>query len=213
MWISTSVLGALAVGYAMRKSKLELEPRQVPQIALIGAFIFAAQMINFPVMGATSGHFLGGALAAMLFGPWIGIILMSCVLIVQALIFQDGGITVLGANILCNAVIGSWVGHLVWRAGADRLRGKWQAGLAFVGGWLSLVLAALGVALLLALSGTVSWSVAFGGMFFWHGLIGIGEGIITALVFFYLKERKWLVDGRAPHIVPTSSVPSGGEAR
>lgn len=202
-WISTSVIGAFALSFAMKKTRLELEPRQVPQIALMGAFIFAAQMINFPVMGATSGHFLGGALAAMLFGPWVGVILMSCVLIIQALIFQDGGITVLGANILCNAFIGSWVGHLVWRAGAMRLRGKAHAWLAFAAGWCSIVVAALGVALLLAISGTVSWPIAFGAMFTWHSLIGIGEGVITALVFMYLKERKWLVGGRLPEIGPT----------
>jgi cobalt/nickel transport system permease protein len=190
-WITTSAVGALAVSYAMRKSKLALEPQQVPQMALIGAFIFAAQMINFPVMGATSGHFLGGALAAMLFGPWLSVIVMSCVLIIQALLFQDGGITVLGANILCTAVIGSWVGYVVFRAGAGWTSRRGRFAIAFLAGWASIVVAALGVAALLAISGTVSWPVAFGAMFTWHSLIGIGEGLITAFVLVYLRDRRW----------------------
>lgn len=190
-WVTTTAVGALTVGYAMRRTKLALEPHQVPQIALIGAFIFAAQMINFPVMGATSGHFLGGALAALLFGPWVSVLLMSCVLIVQALIFQDGGITVLGANIICNGWIGAWVGYGLYRAGMKMTRGRAEFVTVFLAGWSSLVVAAIGVAALLALSGTVAWSIAFGAMFTWHGLIGIGEGLITAFVFIYLKQRNW----------------------
>jgi cobalt/nickel transport system permease protein len=194
-WVTTSAIGAVAVSYALRKTKLHIEPQQVPQIALTGAFIFAAQMINFPVMGATSGHFLGGALAAMLFGPWIGTILMTCVLITQALIFQDGGITVLGANILCTGVVGSWVGYTIYRIGSNNrffLSPKWMVVFAFVSGWTSIVAAALGVASLLAISGTVSWSIAWGAMFTWHSIIGIGEGLITSLVYVYLIKRNWV---------------------
>lgn len=198
-WITTTVLGGLAVSYALQKSRLRLEPHQVPQIALTGAFIFAAQMINFPVMGATSGHFLGGALAAILFGPWVGTILIACVLIIQALIFQDGGITVLGANILCCAVIGSWIGFAIYRVSAFRwfcASSRWMAFFAFISGWVSIVSAAMGVAVLLAFSGTVSWAVAFGAMVSWHGVIGVGEGLITAMVFLYLRERKWVPQAR-----------------
>lgn len=193
-WVTTSVLGAVAVSYALRKSRLQLEPQQVPQIALTGAFIFATSMINFPIMGATSGHFLGAALASMLFGPWISMILMSCVLIVQALVFQDGGITMLGANILCMGVIGSWVGYAIYRIDSNRWfasNRKRSVIFAFISGWASVVSAASACALLLAISGTVRWEVAFGAMATWHSVIGIGEGLITSMVFLYLLDRKW----------------------
>jgi cobalt/nickel transport system permease protein len=198
-WVTTTAVGALAVGYALRKSKLTVEPQQIPQLALIGAFIFAAQMINFPVMGATSGHFLGAALSAILFGPRLSIILISCVLIIQALIFQDGGITVLGANILCSAALGSYTGYYVHRVTQRFQSTRAHATMTFFAGWLSLVVAASGIACLLAISGIVSWSLAFGAMIFWHSLIGIGEGLITAFVLVYLKKRNWHPKGVALH--------------
>lgn len=189
-WIATTVAGAGAVSYSLRKTKLALEPRKVPMIALIGAFVFAAQMINFPIAGATSGHFLGGAMTSILFGPWIGTIVMAAVLIVQAVVYQDGGITVLGANILCTGLIGSFVGYGIYQAGMRALGGRGRAFITWAAAWASIVAASAGVALLLALSGTFELGTALKAMVGWHMMIGIGEGIITVLVTSYLMERQ-----------------------
>jgi cobalt/nickel transport system permease protein len=193
--LTTGVLGAGAIVYSLRKTKVSLSRRQVPMIALTGAFIFAAQMLNFPIAGATSGHFLGGAMASILFGPAIAVIIMSAVLIIQALIFQDGGLTVLGANILCTGVIGSYVGYGIYRLGLSLLRGRMTKFVTFFAAWCSIVSASCGVALLLAWSGTFPLRVALQAMAGWHSLIGIGEGLITALAVAYLMERNVAMEG------------------
>ncbi|MFD0674827.1 energy-coupling factor ABC transporter permease [Cohnella sp. GCM10027633] len=188
--VAAGALGAGALAYSLRKSRDTLVRSEVPKIALIGAFIFAAQMLNFPIAGATSGHFLGGALAAILFGPSIAVIVMSCVLIIQALVFQDGGLTVLGANILCTGVIGIYAGYGVYRAGLALLKGRASPVVTFIAAWVSIVAASCGVAVLLAWSGTFPLDVALAAMAGWHSLIGIGEGLLTAMVVAYLTERK-----------------------
>jgi cobalt/nickel transport system permease protein len=194
VWTTTTVAGAGALAYALNKTKLTISRKEVPKIALIGAFIFAAQMINFPIAGATSGHFLGGALASILFGPLIGFIMMSCVLVVQAFVFQDGGITVLGANILCTGLIGCTVGYVLYKSGMKLTQGRWHnvitPAVTFIAGWCSIVAASACVSLLLGWSGTVPLSAAFTAMVGWHSLIGIGEGLITTMVISYLAERK-----------------------
>jgi cobalt/nickel transport system permease protein len=192
--IATGALGAGAIAYGLKKTKMTLARPEVPKIALIGAFIFAAQMLNFPVSGATSGHFLGGALASILFGPAVGVVIMSAVLIVQALVFQDGGLTVLGANIFCTGVIGSYVGYGVYRLGLTLLRGKATKAVTFMAAWCSIVAASCAVAVLLAWSGTFPLNVALTAMAGWHSLIGIGEGLVTALVVAYLAERNVTFD-------------------
>ncbi|MNG18280.1 cobalt transport protein CbiM [compost metagenome] len=115
---------------------------------------------------------------------------MAAVLCVQALVFQDGGITVLGANVLCTGFIGCFVGYGVYRAGMLLLRGRGRALITFFAAWLSIVAASAGVALLLAWSGTFELGLALKAMIGWHSLIGIGEGVITTLVTGYLLERK-----------------------
>jgi len=192
-WIATTVIGAGAVSYSLRKSRLSLEPNKIPMVALIGAFVFAAQMINFPIAGATSGHFLGGAMTSILFGPWIGTIVMAAVLLVQAIVFQDGGITVLGANILCTGFIGSFTGYGIYMLGIRMFKGRGRAILTFIASWISIVAAASGVAALLALSGTFELATAMKAMVGWHMLIGIGEGVITMLVTGYLMERSTIL--------------------
>lgn len=188
--VTAGALGAGALAYSLRRSRDTLVRSEVPKIALIGAFIFAAQMLNFPIAGATSGHFLGGTLAAILFGPSVAVIVMSCVLIIQALVFQDGGLTVLGANILCTGVIGVYAGYGLYRAGLALLKGRAEPVVTFISAWFSIVAAACGVALLLAWSDMFPLGVALTAMAGWHSLIGIGEGLITALVVAYLMERK-----------------------
>jgi cobalt/nickel transport system permease protein len=203
--ITTGVLGVGAVAYSLKKTRISLSRRQVPMIALTGAFIFATQMINFPIAGATSGHFLGGTMASILFGPAVAVVIMSAVLMIQALIFQDGGITVLGANILCTGVIGTYVGYGVYRIGISMLRGRMTKVVTFVAAWCSIVAAACGVALLLAWSGTFPIGVALQAMAGWHSLIGIGEGLITALAVAYLTERKVAMEGMQPKPEVSSS--------
>ncbi|MEY4479524.1 MAG: hypothetical protein RLZZ267_202 [Bacillota bacterium] len=190
VWAPATIAGAAVVSYALKKANRSLDGKQVPLVSLIGAFIFAAQMINFPISGATSGHFLGGAMAAILFGPWISILVMAAVLIVQAFLFQDGGITVLGANILCTGVLGSFTGYGIYWIGQRLFAGKYIAIITFFAAWSSILVAAFGVAILLALSGTLDIKTAIYAMVGWHSLIGVGEGLITAFVLRYLGQRK-----------------------
>jgi cobalt/nickel transport system permease protein len=197
-WISTTVASAGAVTYSLRQAKLALEPKRVPLIALIGAFVFAAQMINFPIAGATSGHFLGGTMVSILFGPRIGSIVMTAVLLVQAIVYQDGGITALGANVLCTGFIGCFVGYGSYMSGMKLFRGKGKAIIAWMSAWLSIVAASAGVAVLLAVSGTFNLATAITAMVGWHMLIGIGEGFITMLVTGYLLERSAVIARRGP---------------
>ncbi|OUM95540.1 MAG: cobalamin biosynthesis protein CbiM [Thermobacillus sp. ZCTH02-B1] len=186
---ATTAAGAAAAVCALRRTRSELARPRVPAAALTGAFIFAAQMLNFPIAGGTSGHFLGSALAAILFGPWAAAAIMTAVLIIQAVLFHDGGITALGANILCTAVIGSFVGHGSYRAALRLMKGRLRAAASFAAAWVSIVAAACGVALLLALSGAAPLPAVLGAMVGWHALIGIGEGLITTAAVLCLTER------------------------
>ena len=193
---TTYAVSACGVAYAVRRTNRELEEKQVPLMGVMAAFIFAAQMLNFPVAGGTSGHLIGGALAAILLGPWAGMLVMTCVLAVQALVFQDGGLVALGANIFNMALIGCLVGYYVHR-GLQRLLGSrsWSTVVSgFVASWASVFLAALACALELALSGTSPLAVALPAMGGIHLLIGIGEGLITAAALaFVLATRRDLL--------------------
>jgi cobalt/nickel transport system permease protein len=194
---TATAVGAWAVSaggvtYAVRRVSKELQERQVPLIGVTAAFIFAAQMINFPVAGGTSGHLLGGALAAILLGPWAGMLVLTSVLTVQALLFQDGGLLALGANILNMAVIGVLVGWVVYR-GLGRLLHKGRSETAissFAAAWASVVVAALAAAIELTISGVLSANVALTAMGSVHALIGLGEGLITAAVLSFLGATR-----------------------
>lgn len=181
-------VGVLAL--AVRKVWVKLGERQVPLLGVMAAFVFAAQMLNFPVAGGTSGHLIGGALAAILLGPWEAMLLMSVVLGVQAVIFQDGGLLALGANLLNMAVVAPWVGYGVWRVVSGLVGGK-RAALVVGGGlagWFSVEVAALLCAVELGLSGYTEWSVVLPAMGGVHALIGIGEGVITAAVLLFVAR-------------------------
>ena len=170
-------------------------------LGLSAAFLFAAQMINFPVAGGTSGHLIGGALISVLLGPAAAVVVVAAVLIVQCLLFADGGLLALGANIFNMGIVATVSGFVVARlvqSVLPGLRGR-VAGMAFAG-WCSAVLASLGCAAELAWSGTVSWDVALPAMVGVHMLIGIGEGTISALVLLaVLRTRPVLVDGGTGH--------------
>jgi cobalt/nickel transport system permease protein len=189
-------LAVAGVGVALWRSREALGERQVPLMGVLAAFIFAAQMLNFTVAGGTSGHLVGGALAAILLGPWAGILTMTTVVAIQALLFQDGGLLVMGANILNMGIISTVVGYGVYRGATALARGQ-RWGL-FVGGfaaaWASVVIAAVAAAVQLAFSGTSPLGVALPAMAGVHVLIGVGEGLITvgALVFVAAVRRDLL---------------------
>jgi cobalt/nickel transport system permease protein len=202
--IVTSVLSATGLGTALHNASRHVESRQVPLMGLTAAFIFVAQMINFPVAGGTSGHLLGATLAAILLGPGAAVIVMSCVLIIQALIFADGGLLALGANALNMALVATISGY-----GVYRLLHRWlhdqrgQLISASVAAWFSTVLASIFCAGELALSGTVAWNLAFPAMAGIHSLIGIGEAAITMLVLAAIANtRPELLRDRGIRLAP-----------
>jgi len=183
------VLSILAIAYALRRVNRDFDERKVPLMGVLAAAIFAGQMLNFSVTGGTSGHLMGAAIATILLGPWAAVLVMTAVVGVQALIFQDGGILALGANILNMGVVGVAVAYFTYRSVMQIARNqKWGvfAG-GFAAGWLSIFIASLGVALQLALSGTSPANLAVPAMGAIHALIGVGEGLITvgALAFLY----------------------------
>ncbi len=182
--VATGVVAAGVVGYGLRKAREELDEKSVPLLALCAAFVFAAQMLNFPVAGGTSGHFLGGVLAAVLLGPWLGSLVLTLVLVIQCLGFADGGLTALGANVFNMAVIGTVAVYFIFRglkAALPRSRPYFLAA-AGVAAWLSVVLASGACAVELAVSGTSPLGVALPAMVGIHAVIGVGEAIITVLV-------------------------------
>ncbi len=180
--IGTYALSTCFIAYSIRKIKEEMDERQIPKMGVLAAFIFAAQMINFPIAGGASGHLLGAALATILLGPWCSGLILMTVLIIQCLFFQDGGLTALGGNILNMAVIGTITAFVVYRLASRLAAGrKGKAAAIFIASWTSVVTASIAAAAELALSGTVPFKIALAAMAGWHALIGIGEGLITAV--------------------------------
>jgi len=179
--------GAAALGVcalALARANRTLGEKQVPLLGVTSAFIFAAQMLNFPVACGTSGHFLGALLAAILLGPLNACLVITVVLVIQCLGFADGGVTALGSNIVNMGIAGGLASYYVFRF-LQALLPRTRAGLlvaAAVAAWLSVVLAALCCAVELGLSGTVPLNAAIAGMGGVHALVGIGEAIITVTV-------------------------------
>ncbi|MBX6382883.1 MAG: energy-coupling factor ABC transporter permease [Microbispora sp.] len=198
--VGAGVFAAAGVAVCLRGAKRELDDRTAPLAGLVAAFIFAAQMLNFPVAAGTSGHLLGGALAAILVGPYTAVLCVAVVLLVQGFFFADGGLTALGVNITLMAMVTTVVGWTVFRLitrGAPRGRAMLVAA-SFVAALVSVPAAALVFTALFWLGGTApievgSVALAMGGV---HLLIGIGEGVITALtVSSVLAVRPDLVYG------------------
>ncbi len=208
------VISVITVGYALRRVSADLGERQVPLMGVLAAAIFAGQMLNFTVIGGTSGHLMGAALATILLGPWAAILVMTCVVAVQALIFQDGGLLALGANIFNMGVVGVAVAYMAYNT-LRRLTGGRRWGLfasGFIAAWLSIEVAALGVALQLALSDTSPANIAIPAMAGIHALIGIGEGLITvgALAFIVSTRPDLLKSGAGPRAGRASWCGSAG---
>lgn len=187
------VIAVVLIAVSLKRVESAYGDRTVSLMGVCAAFIFAAQMINFPIPGGTSGHLLGGTLAGALLGPWAASLVMCAVFIVQAVLFQDGGLTVLGPNIFVMGLIGTFGGYYLYRAirfaiGRDRWTGA-AVGLA-VSAWMSVVMGAVVTAIMLALSGTVPLGVAMVAMIGWHVLIGIGEALITVAAISYVWQTR-----------------------
>ncbi len=183
---------ALVVAFAVRRTNRSLDERAVPLMGVMAAFIFAAQMFNFPVAGGTSGHMLGGVLAAVMLGPWAGTLVMTAVVAVQALLFQDGGLVIMGANIFNMGVIGTLGGYGLYRAIALLLGGEERGRLpaAAVAAWASVMGGALAMALQLGVSGVIPLEVTLPAMLGVHALIGIGEALITVAALGFIAATR-----------------------
>ena len=179
-----AVFAAAALAFCVHRGRADLDERLAPMAGLVAAFIFAVQMLNFQVLPGVSGHLLGGTLAVILVGPWVGALCVSTVLIVQCLLFADGGLTALGLNITNMALIGTAAGYLLV-AGLLRVLPRSPGGLgttALIASIVSVVAASQGFVLEYALGGTTELSLpaVAGTMAGVHVLIGIGEGLIAA---------------------------------
>jgi cobalt/nickel transport system permease protein len=191
------VISALLIAFALYRTGRVLDERIIPMMGVMAAFVFAAQMLNFPVAGGTSGHLVGGALAAIILGPWAAILVMAAVVALQALLFQDGGLAVLGVNLLNMAIISSLVGYGLWwvvKQVGSTFRHLSIGG--FAAAWVSVVVSAVGVAIELGISGTSSLAIALPAMALVHMLIGIGEGLITVGALAFIRAAR-------PNLLPT----------
>ncbi|MFN2221250.1 MAG: energy-coupling factor ABC transporter permease [Candidatus Promineifilaceae bacterium] len=183
------LLAVIFIALALRQTRQQFDERRVPLMGVMAAFIFAAQAINFPVLGGTSGHLLGGALAAIVLGPWAAVLVMAAVIGLQGLLFQDGGLLVMGWNIVNMGVLTIFTGAAIYRV-AQRWLSSERTGLIVggaAGAWLSVMAAAMATSLELAASGTAPLNIVLPAMLTVHALIGAGEAIITvgALLLIY----------------------------
>jgi len=194
------VLAIAAIAFALRQTRGQLGEKQIPLMGVLAAFIFAAQAINFPVAGGTSGHLLGGTLAAIVMGPWAAVLIMTSVISVQALVFQDGGLLALGFNIVNMGILTAFTGHFVYQTLKKVMGENRNSVLAAgaVGAWLSVMIGAVATAIELALSGSSPLGIALPAMAGVHILIGLGEALITvgALAFIYATRRDLLNIGK-----------------
>src|SRR3989338_4135856 len=189
IWIGMGCISAAFIFIATRKANKTLSDKHIPLFGVMAAFVFAAQMFNFPVGGGTSGHFMGATLIAILLGPWASVLIMTTVLTVQCLIFQDGGLTALGANIFNMGVVGGFFGYYI--NAIIRLFVQGRKGIfvgSFTAAWCSLVLSASCCALELSISGTAPLKIVLPAMAGVHAIIGIGEGFITVATLSLLTR-------------------------
>lgn len=183
---ATAVVAATGIALALRRARADLDDRTTPMTGLVAVFVFAAQLLNFPIGMGTSGHLLGGALAAILVGPWTATLALTVVVTVQALLFGDGGITALGSNLTLMALVAPWVGWAVFRMVARLLaRSSAATGVAaFAAALVSVPATAAVFVLLYAVGGQVPvpTDLLLAAMTGWHVLVGAGEALITTLV-------------------------------
>jgi cobalt/nickel transport system permease protein len=185
------LIAIIVLGVATKVVNKRIDKRQIPLMATLAAGIFVAQMLNFPVGGGTTGHLVGAALAAILLGPYAGVIIITVILIIQCLLFGDGGITALGLNILNMAIVGCFVGWYVYRAFPK----KYEMAGIFTASWMAVFIGSFVCALELAASNNISGgvygitaSISVPMMLIYHSVIGIGEAIITTGVIAYIAH-------------------------
>ena len=189
--LSMDVLSGATVLLAAHRLKLESAMRLIPMMGVFSSFVFAAQMLNFPVFGGTSGHLVGGALVGILLGPMAGLLTMATVIIAQALFLQDGGLVALGANLFNIGAVSVLIGYTVYRLfGSPEAKGKRLSAAGFVAGWFSVVVSAAACALELGLSGAVPLKVGLPAMAGYHAVIGLVEGGLTAGVLSFLVRAR-----------------------
>lgn len=213
-------LAAAAVGFAIYRANRSLNERIVPMMGVMAAFIFAAQMLNFPVAGGTSGHLIGGALAAIILGPWAAILVMTAVVGLQALLFQDGGLLVMGVNLLNMSIVSVLAGYGTYWV-SQRLGGGGYTSLmagGFAAAWVSVVASSATTAVALSLSGTSPLAVALPAILGFHMLIGIGEGLITVFALSFIRQARPQLLGVRPNagadaVAVVASADDGGRGR
>lgn len=183
------ILTAIVIGICIYKiNKGGIDEKRVPIAGLVAAGIFAAQMLNWPIPGGTSAHFVGGAVAAIILGPFLGCIAMVSVVTIQALLFGDGGITALGTNLFSMAIVDVFVAYYIYRA----LSKKNTKIAAFVAGWIGITLGAINTGIATGLSSTFQYSITTTVpiMGIWHGALGIIEGLITVAIVSYIEKNR-----------------------
>jgi len=196
--IITYLLFLVYLGYTLRAIKGTLSSEIISYASVLAAGVFAAQMLNWPLPGGTSLHFVGGALAGIMLGPYVGFLAMFLVLLIQCIVFHDGGITALGANVLNMAIVDVIIGYIIYRAliktfkPSDNIR---FVG-AFLGGWLGITLAGIACGVEIGLSPQFPYGVSISVpvMGIWHAVLGIIEGLATAFTIIYISKR-------APHMI------------
>jgi len=217
--VAFGLVAAIGLAVAATRARADLDERTAPMAGLVTAFVFAVQMINFPILPGASGHLLGGALVAILVGPWVGSLCIAIVLVVQAVLFADGGLTALGTNITNMALVGVFTGYAVARALrglATRSRGGLLA-TAFIAALVNTVVASLAFVAQYAIGGAggAGLGTVFTLMVGLHVLVGIGEGIITAATVGAAAAVRpalvYLLRNRAPALRVGST--GGGVAR
>jgi cobalt/nickel transport system permease protein len=187
-WITNVISGGLILT-ALSKLKEVKNNQKFLFYGLAAALIFALQMLNFPIVNGTSGHFLGGALAYLVAGPWIGSLLIGIVLAIQAFLFNDGGILALGANILCMGIVGVWVPYLIQKI----LPRQNKYVVIALAAWGSVLFASLTASILLAISGTIPLAKVLPAMLGFHALIGVGEAAITLVAYALFVDESALL--------------------
>jgi cobalt/nickel transport system permease protein len=185
--VAMNVVSGASILYAVRRVKVDFSGRKVPIMGMLAAFVFAAQMLNFPILGGTSGHLIGGSLLAILLGPMAGSLTLATVIIAQSLFLQDGGLIALGANIFNIGVVPCFSGYAVFRL----LRGGTGTGkrlilAGFFAGWVSLLISSALCAIQMGLSGVIGLHIGLTAMVGYHAVIGVVEGMLTAGVLSFL---------------------------
>jgi cobalt/nickel transport system permease protein len=188
---SLDVISGATIFYAARRVKMDFSGRMVPIMGVLAAFIFAAQMLNFPIIGGTSGHLIGGTLLAILLGPMAGFLTLSTVVIAQALFLQDGGLVALGANVFNIGAITCFSGYAIFKLlGGGSAHGRRLLFAGFLAGWTSLMISSACCALELGLSGAIPLHIGLTTMLGYHVVVGVIEGMLTAGVLnFLLRVR------------------------